>query len=119
MANWFHPGSMCSGGRYANGSSCAVAVQSAMGMLACAWHIATGGRQAEMFRWRGTDSGVDGVAAGKSKPPPVWALGIAGADVLRAFQQQQGTGWHMINWHAKVSSLCFFLVVLQRHMWTM
>jgi hypothetical protein len=92
-------------------------LQSAMGMLSCAWHIATGGRQAELFRWRGTDSGVDGVSAGNSKPPPVWTLGLAGADVLRAFQQQQGTGWHMTNWHAKVIQLLFELNTGQICFW--
>jgi hypothetical protein len=34
--------------------------------------------------------------------PPVWCLGLAGSDVLAAFQQAEGTGFGMINWHAKV-----------------
>jgi hypothetical protein len=98
--NWCHPGSLCSGGRYANGSACMLAVQSARGMLASAWHMATGGRQAELFRCRATDTCSDGVCP-ESKPP-VWCLGLAGADVLAAFQQAQGAGFGMINWHAKV-----------------
>jgi hypothetical protein len=101
MPNWYHPGSLCSGGRYANGSAAMRAVQGARGMLACAWHIATGGRQAELFRCRATDTCIDGVC--QDSKPPVWALGLAGADVLAAFQQAQGTGFGMINWHAKVS----------------
>lgn len=86
---------MCSGSRYANGSAAMRAVQAARGTLACAWHVMTGGRQAEAFRWRGTDSSVAGVSPdGK---PPVWCLGLAGADVLAAFQEAEGTGWAMIN----------------------
>jgi hypothetical protein len=100
MRNWYHPGSLCSGGRYANGSAAMRAVQAARGMLACAWHIATGGRQAEAFRWRATDSSVAGVSPDIN--PPVWCLGLAGSDVLAAFQQAEGTGLGMINWHAKV-----------------
>jgi hypothetical protein len=103
VPNWFHPSSLCSGGRYANSSVCMTAVQSALGMLSCAWHACTGGRQAEGFRSRKTDSGVDGVSS-ECKPPPVWVLGLAGADVLRAFQAAQGTSWHMINWHCKAST---------------
>jgi hypothetical protein len=99
-ANWFHPGSLCSDKRYAHNSACMRAVQSARGMLACAWHIATGGRQAEAFRCRGTDTCVEGIC--EDSEPPVWCLGLAGADVLGAFQQAEGTGFGMINWHAKV-----------------
>jgi hypothetical protein len=102
VPSWFHPGSLCSGGRFANNSVCVTAVQSALGMLSCAWHLCTGGRQAEAFRCRKTDSGVEGVSA-ESKPP-VWVLGLAGADVVRAFQAAQGTGWYMVSWHAKASS---------------
>lgn len=101
VPNWFHPSSLCSGGRYANSSVSMTAVQSALGMLSCAWHEVTGGRQAEMFRCRKTDSSMEGVSS--ECKPPVWVLGLAGADVLRAFQAAQGTGWYMINWHCKVS----------------
>jgi hypothetical protein len=76
------------------------AVQSALGMLSCAWHQVNGGRQAEGFWCRKTDSSLEGVSS--ECKPPVCVLGLAGADVLRAFQAAQGTGWYMINWHCKV-----------------
>jgi len=99
LPNWFHPGTLSSGARFANGSAAMTAVQAALGMLACGWHIATGGRQAECFRWRWSDTGAEGLSA--NFIPPVWVLGLAG--VLEEFQQAQGTGFYMTNWHCKVT----------------
>lgn len=97
LANWFHPASLTTGVRFAHGSAAMTAVQSARGMLAAAWHMATGGRQAECFRWRWTDTGLDGLS--EESVPPVWSLGLAG--VFQQFQEAEGTGFFMTNWHCK------------------
>ena len=107
MLNWFHPSSMTSSGRYSKTSACSQAIQAAYGVLACDWHDKTGGRQAECFRWLWTCTGVDGIS--QDCAPPVWALGLAG--VLGSFQDAQGTGYYMVNWHCKASCL---LVLLQQ-----
>ena len=46
-ANWYHPASLTSGGRYANGSAAMRCIQAASGMLASCWHMYTSRRQAE------------------------------------------------------------------------
>ena len=88
---WYHPSSLTSGGRFANGSPAVLARQAAHGMLAAAWHLYTGGRPAECFRMRWDDSSVPGADAG----PPVWVLGLAG--VLQLFQALPGTGFCLVS----------------------
>jgi hypothetical protein len=88
---WYHPSSLTNGGRFANNSPALLARQAALGMLAAAWHLYTGGRPAECFRMRWGDSAVPGVHG----QPPVWALGLAG--LLPAFQETPGTGYTMVR----------------------
>lgn len=119
LPNWFHPGSLTSGGRFSNTSACSRAVQAAYGMLACDCHDKTGGRQAECFRWLWTCTGVGGVL--EEFEPPVWTLGLAG--LFGDFQDAQSTGFHMIDWHCKVRSLLaaanhqLFAVLFRRGAW--
>ena len=98
-ANWYHPASLTSGGRYANGSAPMRCVQAASGMLASSWHMYTSRRQAEGIRWRWSLTGVEGVS--EETIPPVWGVGMAG--LLQHFQEAQGTGFYMVNWGCKVS----------------
>jgi hypothetical protein len=105
---WYHPSSLTSGGRFANGSPAVLARQAAHGMLAAAWHLYTGGRPAECFRMRWDDSSVPGADAG----PPVWVLGLAG--VLQLFQAMPGTGFCLVSslglWQCSVCSVAFRLL---------
>jgi hypothetical protein len=84
---WYHPSSLTSGGRFANGSAAMLARRAAHGMLAAGWHLYTGGRPVECFRMRWDDISVPGADAS----PPVWVLGLAG--ILRFFQGMPGTGF--------------------------
>jgi len=98
-ANWYHPASLTSGGRYANGSAPLRCIHAASGMLASSWHMTTSRRQAEAFRWRWSLTGIEGVS--EECIPPVWGVGMAG--LLRCFQEAQGTGFYMVNWGCKVN----------------
>lgn len=99
VSNWYHPASLTSSARYANGSACTQALQAAYGLLACSWHDATGGSQAECFRWLWTGTGVEGISEDFVRP--LWALGLAG--VFSNFQEAQGTGYYMVKYHCKVT----------------
>jgi len=88
-ANWYHPASLTSGGRYANGSAPLRCIHAASGMLASSWHMTTSRRQAEAFRWRWSLTGIEGVS--EECIPPVWGVGMAG--LLRCFQEARGTGF--------------------------
>jgi hypothetical protein len=109
--NWYHPASLTSGGRYANGSAPMRCVQAASGMLASSWHMHTSRRQAEGIRWRWSLTGVEGVS--EESIPPVWGVGMAG--LLQLFQEAQGTGFYMVNWGCKVSCALLLIFGWKQH----
>ena len=85
----YHPAQLTSGADFAHGSAAERCRHAAMGVLAAAFHLSTGGRQAECFRIRWQDAtvvvteeltGVPGVAE-----VPLWVLSMAGA--MQKFQE--------------------------------
>jgi hypothetical protein len=94
---WTRPSNLVALGAHFSSTSPAHKVrQAALGLISAIYQLWSGGRTAELLRWRWHNTAVT-LADGTQVP--VWAVGAAG--LLPALQQASGTGCWLLRWHCK------------------